>query len=188
MMKFLFVLAQSLALAAIPAAAATVYSTTLSGVNEVPATTSGGTGSAVVTITGNTLDLSVIFSGLSSPDSAAHIHCCGAVGVNEPVALPFTGFPVGVTTGTFHADFDLTDSTVYTAAFLSANGGTAASAETALLAGLGGNAYVNIHTTTNPGGEIRGQLAAVPEPFTAGLALLSLSAMAFWRRRVSGRA
>ena len=57
--------------------------------------------------------------------------------------------------------------TSFSASFLAANGGTADSAFAALIAGLdAGNAYFNIHTTAFPGGEIRGQLAAVPEPGT----------------------
>ena len=47
----------------------------------------------------------------------------------------------------------------YNPAFVTAHGGTAASAAAALLAGLeAGQAYLNIHTTTHPGGEIRGFL------------------------------
>ncbi len=33
--------------------------------------------------------------------------------------------------------------------------------EDAIQSIVGGNAYVNIHSTTNPGGEIRGQLTLV---------------------------
>jgi hypothetical protein len=51
------------------------------------------------------------------------------------------------------------DLSSYNPAFVSANGGTAASAEAALFAGImAGHAYLNIHTTTFPGGEIEGFL------------------------------
>lgn len=53
--------------------------------------------------------------------------------------------------------------------------------ETAL---LNGQLYINVHTAVNGGGEIRGQLIAVPEPSTYA-ALLGLAGLAFatWRRR-----
>jgi hypothetical protein len=142
--------------------AATIYTATLLGANEVPPTGSIATGSSVVTLNGNTLTVNETFSGLTAPASAAHIHCCGPIGVNEPVALPFTGFP-SATSGTYMNSFDLTLASSYNAAFLTANGGTAASAEAALIAGLNSfQTYANIHNATFPGGEIRGQLAQVP--------------------------
>jgi hypothetical protein len=50
-------------------------------------------------------------------------------------------------------------------------GGTAAGAETALIAGMqAGRSYFNIHSTFAPGGEIRGTLQqVVPEPATFSL-------------------
>jgi CHRD domain len=56
----------------------------------------------------------------------------------------------------------------YNPAYITANGGTPSTAETALFAGLAaGNAYLNIHTTNFTGGEIRGFLStATPEPGT----------------------
>src|SRR5262249_293442 len=50
------------------------------------------------------------FRGLLAPATAAHIHCCGPVGVNEPVVLPFLaaqGGPFGATSGTFTHTFNL---------------------------------------------------------------------------------
>jgi hypothetical protein len=99
--------------------------------------------------------------------------------------VPFTGFPTGVTAGSYTGSFDLTNLSSYSAAFLTANGGTAASAESALLAGLdAGQAYANIRTTAFTGGEIPGQLAAVPEPATIFLAGAFLVLFALFRRKV----
>jgi hypothetical protein len=102
------------------------------------------------------------FSGLTTPNIAAHIHCCVAAPGNTGVATTvptFTGFPTGVTSGTYSRTFDMLDLSSYNPAFVAANGGTAASAAAALLAGLeAGQAYLNIHTTTFPPGEIRGFL------------------------------
>jgi hypothetical protein len=55
--------------------------------------------------------------------------------------------------------YDMTQAGSWNPAFITANGGTPAGAEAALIAGLAaGQAYLNIHTTNNPGGEIRGFL------------------------------
>ena len=59
------------------------------------------------------------------------------------------------------------------------------SAETAFIAGLnGGQTYGNVHTTLNPGGEIRGQLAAIPEPASILLAGSFLLFFALFRRKI----
>ena len=84
--------------------------------------------------------------------------------------------------------FDLSQSATYNVTFFNGNGGTAASAEAALIAGLNsGLAYANIHNSVFPGGEIRGQLAAVPEPATWGMTGLALAGvlLAGLRRRIS---
>lgn len=52
--------------------------------------------------------------------------------------------------------------------------------ETQLLAGA---LYVNVHTTTNGGGEIRGNLIAVPEPSSMALIGLTLTGLAYRRFR-----
>jgi hypothetical protein len=151
---------------AIPAHADPItYTAILLGSNEVPPTGSPGTGFATFILNGNLLSINESFSGLTAPASAAHIHCCGPVGVNEPVAVPFTPFP-NTTSGTFMTTVDLSLAGTYTAAFITLEGGTVGLAETALIAALNsGNAYANIHDANFPGGEIRGQIAVLtPEP------------------------
>jgi hypothetical protein len=153
---------------AIPAHADTItYTATLLGSNEVPPTGSPATGFAIFTLNGNLLSIDETFSGLTAPASAAHIHCCGPVGVNEIVAVPFTPFP-NTTSGHFLGTVDLTLAATYNGAFITQEGGTVGLAEAGLIAALNsGNTYANIHDANFPGGEIRGQIAQVtPEPST----------------------
>ena len=90
------------------------------------------------------------------------------------------GFPNTVS-GTFHHTFDLTDATSYGGGFLSSFGGDVDAARAEVLRGLvAGEAYFNIHTSVFPGGEIRGDIQAVPEPSTVTLMALGLGAV--WRR------
>jgi hypothetical protein len=137
----------------------------LSSANENPPhPTSSGTGTAFVTwdTTTNLMTVEVTFSGLSAGTTASHIHCCVAAPANTGVAttLPtFPGFPLAVMSGTYSHTFNMLDPGSYNPAFVTAHGGTAASAAAALFAGLmAGQAYLNIHTTAFPGGEIRGFL------------------------------
>jgi hypothetical protein len=138
-----------------------------------------------VTLSGNLLSVHETFTGLvGGAASAAHIHCCGVPGVNEPVAVPFTGFP-GATSGTYDASFDLTLTATYTSAFVTASGGTAADAESALIPALfAGQTYANIHDSDFPGGEIRGQLIQqTPEPGTLMLLGMGFAGIVAWRKR-----
>ena len=170
----------------VPAHADTItYTATLLGSNEVPPTGSAATGFATFTLDGNFLSINESFTGLTTPANAAHIHCCGPIGVNEIVAVPFTPFP-NTTSGTFMATVDLTLAATYNAPFITQEGGTVALAEAGLITALNsGNTYANIHNPTFPGGEIRGQIQVTPEPsalllFSTGLIAATLAV----RRRV----
>jgi outer membrane autotransporter protein len=153
-------------------AAPIAFVANLLGGNENPATPSAGTGTAIIILdpAANTLNVSVNFSGLTSGTTASHIHCCETVpGANVNVMVStttptFAGFPLGVTSGTYHSVLDLTLASSYNPAFITSAFDpthTVAGAEAALLAGIQNQeTYLNIHTTMFPGGEVRGLLVA----------------------------
>jgi MYXO-CTERM domain-containing protein len=181
-------------LGATAVAAPITYVATLNGPTE--GTASPGIGSGIVTIdtTVNTLFVSETFSGLLAPTTASHIHCCTATPLTGTAGvatqLPsFSGFPLGVTSGNFSQTFDMTQASSWNPAFITASGGTTADAEATLAAGLAaGRAYLNIHTTQFPAGEIEGFLTPqVPEPGTFGLALFGVAGLLAWRRRRQAR-
>lgn len=153
----------ALALMAVPATALAVdpvqpaYGGPLSGAQENPpvVTTATGQGTAVISADGSTITYVVTYSGLSGTVNAAHIHT-GAAGSNGGVILPLTAGPSPMS-GTL------------TAANFSASGSVTTFAE-AVAAIKAGTTYFNLHTTANPGGEIRGQIVAAGEAHFADLA------------------
>lgn len=156
----------SLALAsAVPANAATVYVTSLSGAQETPLVASPAAGTAVAAIDDalSTLTLTLAFFNLRGSATGASLNCCTPLGSNTGIAINLTGFPTGTTAGGYFRVFNLLSSATYNAAFRTSHGGTAISSRNALIAGLdSGLAYLNVRSTPFPRGEIRGQLALVP--------------------------
>jgi CHRD domain-containing protein len=195
-------LALAFALAAVGGAAARSQADTLriaadmTAANETP-TPKGDVGNAHGTFTatltksgtGGQLSWRLEFSGLTGNAIAAHIHV-GAAGVAGPVRVPLC------------------------APCTSGVSGTATITAEVLDAIMAGRAYVNVHTPTNPAGEIRDQVAAVasikttlrasqerPKPkgklakakgsFTATVSRTGTSGVITWRLtfgKLSGRA
>ncbi len=162
------------------------YIAFMTGPNEEPPNASPGTGTALVDYdpAAHTMRVRATFANLLGTTTAAHIHAptpspfSGVAGV--ATQLPsFTGFPLGVTSGSMDQTLDLTLASSWNSAFITANGGTPAGAEAAMASALAtGRAYFNIHTTTFGGGEIRG-FFVVPEP--GSLTLMGAGAAAVWR-------
>lgn len=159
-------------------AAIIVFDGVLSGSQERPTpVASPGTGNVLVTFddVAHTMRVQTSFSGLLGNTAAAHIHISppgqefGGVATTVP---SFPGFPLGVTMGSMDMTFDMTMASSYNPGFLNnmVNMGSTANAEANLLAAMReGRTYFNIHTTSFPGGEIRANLAEVPEPATWAL-------------------
>ncbi len=111
------------------------FSATLNGSNVTVPTGSGSTGTGSFTYDAVTkmLSYNITFSPLDAPETVSHIHGPAALGSNAGVQFPLPlGSPkVGVA------------------------GPYSAAQEADLFAGLH---YVNVHSSQNPGGEIRGQI------------------------------
>ena len=117
-------------------ASAEKFKATLDGKSEVPPTTSAGTGTADIDYdpASKKLSWTLTYSGLTGPATAAHFHGPAETGKNAGVAVAIPN----ATSSPAKGSATLTDAQ---AADLEA-----------------GKYYVNIHTSANPGGEIRGQV------------------------------
>ena len=189
MKRSLSILALAAAAACAPglAQAQSTIRAVASGPAESPPNGSPGSSVATFVIDGTTMTAEVPFQDLLAGTTMAHIHCCttSAFAGVAPIAIPFTDFPLGVTSGTYSQSFDLTDAAVFAPDFLAAYGGTPASASAALIDAIVANeAYLNIHTSLYPAGEIRGfMVAAIPEPATWGMLGMGLAGLGMMARR-----
>jgi CHRD domain len=135
-MKFVLVLAAALVLAT--TAAATPTKTVMAGAKldaMQDHATSNGKGVFTATIHGTKMSWKLVFSKLTGPASAAHIHL-GAKGVSGDVLIALCG------------------------PCKSGAHGTASVTAAQIKDMLKGKTYVNVHTAKFPNGEIRGQISA----------------------------
>jgi hypothetical protein len=160
----------SIGVASAAQAAVINYYVNLSGPNESPVNASPGVGIATVDVdpVAHTLHIHVVFSGLVGTTTASHIHAATAVAGTGTAGVAtttpfFAGFPIGVTSGSYDNTLDMTQASSYNPSYVTAHGGTTAQAEIDLFAAIAaGKAYLNIHSTQFPGGEIRGFLSTDP--------------------------
>jgi CHRD domain-containing protein len=124
-----------------------IASTQLSGAAEVPPVTTTASGTATATLDDDELKVVGSFAGLTSDlqevsGSSAHVHV-GAAGTSGPIVFNLTVTSTDMRNGTFEGTRTLNDDerddfkdSLY---------------------------YVNVHTTNNPTGEIRGQFIPVKQ-------------------------
>ena len=122
-----------------------------------------GTGTALISYddTSGDLNWNVAWSGLSGTTTVAHFHGPALATQNAGVQVDFLSLG------------GLLNPSIGTTAITAAQGSD-------LLAGLW---YVNVHSTTFPGGEIRGQITqtAVSEPVTLALFCFGLAGIGYQR-------
>lgn len=124
------------------------YVTTLNGASESPAKTVPGTGTATIVKSNGVYTYTITYTGMTGALTGAHIHGPAAAGVNIGVIVPFNVNGAGAS-GTLTGTFTGTTNPAITPDSLDK-----------LM--TSGNAYVNLHTAANTGGEIRGQLSRQP--------------------------
>src|SRR5439155_17750005 len=117
-------------------------------------TGSFGTAIVLIDLTARTVRYDVQVWNLPSGVIASHIHA-GAAGTPGPVVVNFAP-PLNASN-----DFSYCGTTRDTEFILRPDQGIR-SADDMFQAILGGNSYVNVHSTVNGGGEIRGQLSTAP--------------------------
>jgi CHRD domain len=123
------------------------YIATLSPANEVPAKTTTGTGVVTFVDNGTTIDWTMTLTNMLNV-TGSHIHLPAPVGVNAGVAI-FLFTPI-TPTGTLNG--------LVSKGSITNSSNVGVSLDSLRVLFNNGNAYVNVHTSVNPGGEIRDQV------------------------------
>lgn len=133
-----------------PAGPATSFSATLNADKEVPPNASTGTGTAFFEIDDDEIDFVLTTTGVNDV-TMAHIHGPAPADSNATIIVPlFNAATEGAWDGSKTSSFDETDL---------ADGQPIDTMDELIALLRNGRTYVNVHTTANPAGEIRGQLA-----------------------------
>ena len=133
------------------------FTADLSGASENPGVVTGSGGTATVTLnaTARTVSWVIDVYNLPSGVTASHIHA-GGPGVDGPVVINFN--PVVNSSNDFRISGSANLSELVPRAAQGIN-----SADDFIQMMLMEEAYVNVHSTVNPGGEIRGQVRLVTQ-------------------------
>jgi hypothetical protein len=132
------------------------FTAALHGGNENPGVSTGAVGTGTVSLNLATQVVTYRIDVYNMPvgTTASHFHV-GAPGVNGPVVVNFT-VPAGISN-------DYAISGTASASDLTARAAQGINSwEDFIQALLLGNIYMNVHSTANGGGEIRGQVIRVP--------------------------
>jgi hypothetical protein len=135
------------------------YRAHLTGAGEIPAVDTDAQGEATFQLSadGTALDFRLIVANIENVVQA-HIHC-GGPDVNGPVVVFLFGpEPDGVTHNGVLSTGTATSADVIPVPDSAVCPGGVADMDDVLEKIRTGEAYANVHTTVNPGGEIRGQI------------------------------
>lgn len=116
------------------------FEVSLEGTNEVPAVTTDASGNATITLEGDSIHVEGEFSDLGSAYTASHIHKGAKDENGDPIITLEPDLEEDKTSGSWDGTYQLT--------------------EEHLSALISDSLYINVHTTENKSGEIRGQVTS----------------------------